>query len=55
MRNFFDCLRSRQDPICDIETGHRSASECHLAQIALRLGRKLRWNVEREEFTGEGA
>ena len=55
MGNFFDCVRSRKDPICDVETGHRSASECHLAQIALRLGRKLRWNVEREEFTGEGA
>jgi predicted dehydrogenase len=55
MGNFFDCVRSRQDPICDVETGHRSASECHLAQIALRLGRKLRWNVDREEFIGEDA
>ena len=55
MGNFFDSVRSRKDPICDVETGHRSASECHLAQIALRLGRKLQWNVEREEFTGDGA
>lgn len=55
MGNFFDCVRSRKDPICDVETGHRSASECHLAQIALRLGRKLHWDVEREEFTGDGA
>ncbi len=55
MGNFFECVRSRKDPICDVETGHRSASECHLAQIALRLGRKLQWSVEREEFTGEGA
>ena len=55
MGNFFDCVRSRKDPICDVETGHRSATECHLAQIALRLGRKLRWDVEREGFTGEGA
>ncbi len=55
MGNFFESVRSRQDPICDVETGHRSASECHLAQIALRLGRKLQWNVEREEFTGDGA
>ncbi|MCX6905164.1 MAG: Gfo/Idh/MocA family oxidoreductase [Verrucomicrobia bacterium] len=55
MGNFFECVRSRKDPICDVETGHRSASECHLAQIALRLGRKLQWNVEREEFTGDGA
>jgi predicted dehydrogenase len=55
MRNFFDCVRSRKDPICDVETGHRSASECHLAQIALRLGRKLQWDAEREQFTGDGA
>jgi predicted dehydrogenase len=55
MGNFFDCVRSRRDPICDVETGHRSASECHLAQIALRLGRKLRWDVAREEFIGESA
>jgi len=55
MGNFFECVRSRKDPICDVETGHRSATECHLAQIALRLGRKLQWNVEREEFTGDGA
>jgi predicted dehydrogenase len=55
MGNFFECVRSRQAPICDVETGHRSASECHLAVISLRLGRKLQWNVEREEFTGDGA
>ncbi|MHB8522808.1 MAG: Gfo/Idh/MocA family protein [Limisphaerales bacterium] len=55
MGNFFDCVRTRKDPICDVETGHRSASECHLAQISLRLGRRLHWNVEREQFTGDGA
>jgi predicted dehydrogenase len=55
MRNFFDCVRTRQDPICDVETGHRSASECHLAQIALRLGRSLKWDADREQFIGEGA
>lgn len=55
MRNFFDCVRSRKDPICDVETGHRSASECHLAQIALRLRRPLKWDAEREQFTGDGA
>jgi len=53
--NFFESVRSRKDPICDVETGHRSASECHLAVIALRLGRKLQWNLDREEFVGDGA
>jgi len=55
MGNFFACVRSRQSPICDVETGHRSASECHLAQIALRLGKKLRWDAESEKFVGDHA
>ena len=35
--------------------GHRSASICHLAVIALRLGLKLEWDPEREKFTGANA
>jgi predicted dehydrogenase len=53
MGNFFDCLRSRKPPICDAEIGHRSVSVCHLGVIALRLGRKLHWDPEREEFAGD--
>ncbi|HEX3989397.1 MAG TPA: Gfo/Idh/MocA family oxidoreductase [Verrucomicrobiae bacterium] len=55
MQNFFDCVRSRELPVADVETGHRSASVCHLGVIALRLGRKLHWDPAREKFTGEGA
>jgi predicted dehydrogenase len=55
MENFFDCIRSRQAPICDVETGHRSATMCHLGAIALRTGRKLTWDAAREQFTGESA
>jgi hypothetical protein len=36
--------------VCEAEIGHRSASLCHLGVIALRLGRKLRWDAAREEF-----
>jgi hypothetical protein len=50
MKNFFDCVRSRKAPICDAEIGHRSVSVCHLGVIALRLGRKLRWDPEKEAF-----
>jgi predicted dehydrogenase len=53
--NFFQCVRSRQSPAADVETGHRSVSLCHLGNIALRLGRKLQWDHAREKFTGEGA
>jgi predicted dehydrogenase len=55
MRNFFECVRSRQLPVADVEAGHRSASICHLGVIALRLGRKLQWNPASEKFTGQGA
>jgi predicted dehydrogenase len=55
MRNFLDCVRSRQDPIAAVEIGHRSASICHLGAIALRTGRKLNWDAKHEKFTGEGA
>ena len=55
MENFFDCVRSRQLPICDVETGHRSATMCHLGAIALRTGKKLTWDSGEEKFVGENA
>ena len=55
MGNFFDCVRSRQAPICDVETGHRSATMCHLGAIAMRTGRKLTWEAQPEKFVGEFA
>jgi hypothetical protein len=48
-------MRSRKDPICDVEVGHRSASMCHLGAISLRTGLKLQWDPEKELFTGEHA
>lgn len=53
MGNFFDCVRSRKQPICEAEIGHRSASVCHLGAIALRLGRKLKWDPKREQFVSD--
>lgn len=53
MGNFYDCLLTRRTPISDVETQHRSVTACHLANIALKLGRKLRWDPEREEFVGD--
>ena len=53
MRNFFDSVRSRQRPICDVEIGHRSVSVCHLGVIAMRLGRKLQWDPAKEQFVGD--
>ncbi|MBM4148157.1 MAG: Gfo/Idh/MocA family oxidoreductase [Lentisphaerae bacterium] len=51
--NFLDCVRSRAVPVCPPETGHRSATVCHIGNIALKLGRTLRWDPEAERFTGD--
>lgn len=55
MGNFFDCVKSRQLPICDVETGHRSATMCHLGAISLRSGHSLNWDSTAEKFTGDHA
>ena len=52
-RNFLDCVKTRQQTICPIETAVRSDTICHLDDIAVRLGRKLRWNPEKEEFIND--
>jgi predicted dehydrogenase len=50
VRNFLDCVKSRQRPIADVEEGHQITTACHLGNIALRTGRKLRWDAEKEEI-----
>ncbi|MGH9675236.1 MAG: Gfo/Idh/MocA family protein [Bryobacteraceae bacterium] len=53
VRNFLDCIKSRQRPIADVEEGHQVSTACHLANISFRTGRKLRWDVEREQIVGD--
>jgi len=53
VRNFLDCVKSRQAPVSDFESGHRVATACHLANISLRLGRKIRWDAGKEEVVGD--
>jgi predicted dehydrogenase len=48
VRDFLACIRSRREPISDLESGHRVVTACHLANLSLRLGRKLEWDAERE-------
>ncbi len=50
VRNFIDCVKSRQDPIEPVEAGHRTASLCHLGNIAMKLHRKIRWDPEQEQI-----
>jgi predicted dehydrogenase len=53
VRNFLDCIKSRQPPIADVEGGHQATTACHLANISLRLNRKLRWDPDKEEIVGD--
>ena len=52
-RNFLECMKSRREPNSDLESSHRVATVCHLANISLRTGRKLRWDAEKEEISGD--
>jgi predicted dehydrogenase len=53
MRNWLDCIKTREAPVAPAEDGHRTASFCHLTLIACLLGRKLRWDLEKEQFIGD--
>lgn len=52
-RNFVDCVFSREEAIAPIEEGHRSVTLAHLGNIAMRLGRDLKWDPDRERFVGD--
>jgi len=52
-RNFLDCVKSRERPIADVEQGHQVTTACHLANISLRTGKKIRWNPKTEEIIGD--
>jgi predicted dehydrogenase len=53
MANFFECLQDRTQPISDVPTHHRAMTTCHLANIAIRLGRKLTWDSQAEQIVGD--
>jgi len=52
-QNFLDCVRTRKEPVCPPEVGHRSASVCHLGNISMLLDRELQWDPRRERFIGD--
>ena len=53
MRHLFACVKDRMQPVSDVFTHHRSVSSCHLSNIAMLLGRKLRWDPDKEDFIGD--
>lgn len=52
-QNFLDCIRTRRETVAPAEIGHRSATVCHLGNIAILLGRRLRWDPARERFVND--
>jgi predicted dehydrogenase len=51
IRNFLDCVKSRETPWCTLEEGHRSTSFAHLANIALEAGMRIEWDPVNERIT----
>ena len=49
-RDFLNCVKSRQEPATPAEVAHRATSTALLGGIAVKLGRKLRWNPKTERF-----
>ncbi|MBM3883713.1 MAG: Gfo/Idh/MocA family oxidoreductase [Verrucomicrobia bacterium] len=52
-RNFLDCVKTRARPASTIEVAHRSITLAHLGNIAMQLGRKLRWDPVAEQVLGD--
>ena len=52
-QNFLDCVKSRQPAITPVETGHHSAIPGHLGLISMLVGRKIKWDTQREKIIGD--
>ncbi len=53
VENFIDCVKNRQKPNSDVEIGHNSMKACHLANIAVRLRRRVEWDDDSEKIVGD--
>jgi len=52
-RDFLNCVKTRRDPVCPVEAGHHTYVICNLSDVAIRLGRKLRWDPARQRFVND--
>jgi predicted dehydrogenase len=51
--DFLKCVKTRKDPYFPVDVGHRVSTICHMANIAIKVGRKLKWDPEKEVFIGD--
>ena len=54
-RNFLDCVKSREPTTYTAEADQRLSTTMHVGNIAMRLGRKLKWDPKTETFPGDEA
>jgi hypothetical protein len=54
-RNFIDCVLSREEPIAPVEAGAQASYLGMVAEISIKLGRKLTWDHEKEGFVDDAA
>jgi predicted dehydrogenase len=52
-RDWVDCIRSRNQPVADVEAGARTATLCHLTNLAYWNRRKLKWDAQNWRFIGD--
>jgi hypothetical protein len=55
VRNFLDCIKSRQTPLADLDGAHQTSIACHLANIAMRTGRVIQWDPVRNDIVADPA
>src|SRR5262249_10171444 len=53
VRDFFECIQTGRQPVSEVVGQHRATSACHLANIAMRVGRKLTWDARAEQIVGD--
>jgi hypothetical protein len=52
-REFIECVKSRQPTVSPVEVAHHSALPGHLGLIAMLVGRKIKWDAEKEQMIGD--
>ena len=53
VRNFLDCVKSRQQPVENLALGHHVSTVAHLGNIALRSGHNIAWDNQKERIPGD--
>ncbi len=51
--DWLECIKTRKNPVADVEIGHRSSTVCHLGNIAIRTGRKITWDPKTETIAND--